>query len=63
MFCNHRNRKLQIKLKIDSFIARLNSQFIGFYCFNLFEFTKMAFYQYALTISTCYFLIINFLKK
>ena len=63
MFCNHRNRKLQIKLKIDSFIARLNSQFIGFYCFNLFKFTKMAFYQYALTISTCYFLIINFLKK
>ena len=63
MFINGRNRKLQIKLKIDSFIDRLNTQFIGFYCFNLFKFTKMAFYEYALSASSCYFLIINVLEK
>ena len=63
MFINGRNRKLQIKLKIDSFIDRLNNQFIGFYCFNLFKFTKMAFYQYAFTVSSCNILIINVLKN
>ena len=63
MFINERKRKLQIKLKIDSFIARLNTQFIGFYCFNLFEFTKMAFYQYSLTVSKSYFLITNIFTK
>ena len=59
MFCNGRNRKL----KIDSFIARLNTQFIGFYCFNLFQFTKLVFYQYVLSVSSSYFLIIDVLKK
>ena len=44
IFCSPRFRKIQIKLKIDSFIARLNTQFIGFYCFNLFKYDKMAFY-------------------
>ena len=63
MFINGRNRNLRIKLKFDSFIARLNTQFIGFYCFNLFKFIKMAFYQYSFTISSCYFLISNFLTK
>ena len=63
MFCSKRIIKIRTKLTIDSFIARLNTQFIGFYCFNLFKFTKMAFYQYAFTISTCYFLIINVIKK
>ena len=50
MFINGRNIKLRIKLKIDSFIDRLHNQFIGFYCFNLFQFTKMAFYQYAFSV-------------
>ena len=63
MFINERKRKLKIKLKLDSFIARLNTQFIGYYCFNLFEFTKMMFYQYALTVSTSYFLITNIFHK
>ena len=62
MFCSNRKTRIHTKLKIDSFIARLNTQFIGFYCFNLFKFTKMAFYQYAFTVSTSYFLIKSFLK-
>ena len=63
MFCNGRQRKLRTKLSIDSFIARLNTQFIGFYCFNLFPFTKMAFYQYGFTVSTSYFLVTNILDN
>ena len=35
MFCSKRIIKIRTKLTIDSFIARLNTQFIGFYCFNL----------------------------
>ena len=60
MFINGRNRNLRIKLKFDSFIDRLNNQFIGYYCFNLFEFTKMAFYQYIFTITSTYFLMSQF---
>ena len=63
MFCNGRQTKLRTKLSIDSFIARLNTQFIGFYCFNLFPFTKMAFYQYGFTVSTSYFLVTNILDN
>ena len=63
IFCSKRIIKIRTKLTIDTFIARLNTQFIGFYCFNLFKFTKMAFYQYAFTISTCYFLITNIIKS
>ena len=62
MFYSERIIRIRTKLAIDSFIARLNTQFIGFYCFNLFKFTKMAFYQYAFSVSTCYFLITNILK-
>ena len=63
MFFNERNLKLRTKLKIDSFIARLNQQFIGFYCFNLFKFTKLAFYQYAFSVTSTYILVFNFFKK
>ena len=43
IFCSKRIIRIRTKLTIDSFIARLNTQFIGFYCFDLFKFTKMAF--------------------
>ena len=59
MFFSNMKIRIRTKLTIDSFIARLNNQFIGFYCFNLFQFTKKAFYEYAIVISTCYFLIKN----
>ena len=63
VFCWKRNISIRMVLKIDSFINRLNEQFVGFYCFNWFKFTKMAFYQYALTISSSYILISNFFNK
>ena len=59
---NRRNAKLRIKLKIDSFIDRLNNQFVGFYCFNLFKFTKMSFFEYFLLIFSSYCLISKFLN-
>ena len=62
IFCSQSKIRIRTKLKIESFIDRLNTQFIGFYCFNLFKFTKMAFYQYAITISTSYFLITSILQ-
>ena len=62
MFYSNRIIRIRTKLAIDSFIARLNTQFIGFYCFNLFKFTKLTFYQYAFSVSTCYFLITKVLK-
>ena len=46
-----------IKIKIDSFIARIDEQYIGFYCFNMFEFTKLEFYQYNIGLVTSYILI------
>ena len=45
------------KLKINGFIAQLNKQYIGYRCYNLFKFTKLAFYQYYLTLSSTYMLI------
>ena len=57
MFYSKKKTKFRMKLEIESFIARLNTEYIGYYCFNLFKFTKMAFYQYSFSVSTCYFLI------
>ena len=45
---------LKLKFKTFSLLHRIDYQFIGFYCFNLFEFTKIAFYQYMITIATAY---------
>ena len=58
-----RKTNIRMELKIDSFISRLNSQFVGFYCFTWFKFTKMAFYQYAFTLSSSYILISNIFSK
>ena len=48
---------LRLELIIDSFVSKLNTQFIGFYCFNLFRFTKFSFFEYAFLLSSTYFLI------
>ena len=54
---------LFIHMKIDSFIARLNKQFVGFYCFNLFKFfTKLALLQFLSYLITVYILF-NKLNK
>ena len=55
LFYSYRTQtsNLLIHMKIDSFIARLNKQFVGFYCFNLFKFTKLAmlhFLSYLITV-------------
>ena len=47
----------QMRLKIDSFIDRLNKEFVGFYCLYAIKFNRMSFYQYILGISTTYFLL------
>ena len=60
IFSEQRKLKRSIKLKIDSWIARLNEEFIGFYYFNFSQFTKLAFYQYILVVSTCYMLVNDF---
>ena len=38
-------KKLTNKLKIDSLIARLNKEFVGFNCLYFIKFTKLSFYQ------------------
>ena len=53
------HHSLRWLLKLDEFIAALNTNFLGFYCFNLFKFTKQSFYQLFLTISLVYILIIK----
>ena len=46
-----------MRLKIDSLIARLNKEFVGFYCLYAIKFNRMSFYKYILGISTTYFLV------
>ena len=48
---------ISIHMKIDSFVARLNEEYIGYYCFNSFEFTKLAFFQFLYMIMSDYVLI------
>ena len=48
---------IMVYMKIDSFIARLNEEYVGFYCFNLFQFTKLSFFQYLYVFMTAYVLI------
>ena len=54
-----RSTKLRIttRLKIEEFLVRLNNEFIGVYCLNMFKFTKMSFYQYFMSVSSAYILI------
>ena len=59
IFIEKHFRNLRLKFKIDGFIARLNNQFIGFYCFNLFKFTKLAFYQFFYILTSAYILVNN----
>ena len=44
---SNRSYNMRFKLKVEGFIARLNKEFVGFRCFNLFKFTKLAFYKYS----------------
>jgi hypothetical protein len=62
-FCQNRNIDTLTKMKIAEFVFRLDSEFIGFYCLNMFKFTRRSFYEYFLTISITYILIINILNN
>ena len=54
---------LMINLKIEELIAGLNEHFIGFYCFNLFKFTRMTFLQFYGFLTTSYILVNRVLKQ
>ena len=58
-FYSYRNRlsNIFIHMKIDSFIARLNKQYVAFYCYNLFKLTKLAILQFFCYCITVYILI------
>ena len=57
---NNSNRSnILFHMKIDSFIARLNEEYVGFYCFNLFQFTKLAYFKYLYMFMSAYILISN----
>ena len=51
------NRNTELLLKIDSFIVRLNEQYVGFHCLNMFKFTKFSFYEYIFSMASAYMLI------
>ena len=59
---NKKPKKVTNKLKIDSLIARLNKEFVGFHCLYFIKFNKLSFYNYVLGLSSVYFLINNLLK-
>jgi len=63
MFIDEHSMDLKTKMKINSFIARLNTEFIGFRCFNLFKMTKLAFYEYWLSLTSSYIMFTNILNK
>ena len=48
------------RCKIDSFVARLNKEFVGFRCLYSIKFTKLSFYNYVLGISSTYFMLSDF---
>ena len=50
---------IMVRIKIDSFIARLNEEFVGFYCFNLFKVTKLSFFKYIYIFMSVFVLIQN----
>ena len=45
VFCTSKRLDLTLRLKLEGLLARINSEFIGFQCLNMFEFTKMAFFE------------------
>ena len=56
-FIRSNKLRISIKMKIEAFLLRLITDFIGIYCLNMFKFTKLTFYQYFMTISSAYVLI------
>ena len=51
---------IMVRIKIDSFIARLNEEFVGFYYFNLFAITKLSFFELIYMLMSDFVLIQGF---
>ena len=56
-FIRSNKMRISIMMKIEAFLLRLITDFIGIYCLNMFKFTKLSFYQYFMTITSAYILI------
>ena len=63
IFIDKKFNNIWIYLKVDSFIERMNRDFVGFYCYNLFKMTKPAFYEYFTVLTSGYILICRFIKN
>ena len=50
-------RKLRLRLRIDSFIARLNEEFVGFICLRYVDLKRSTFLIYIISITRAYFLV------
>ena len=50
-------KKLKLRLRIDSFIARLNTEYIGFHCLLFIKFKRLSFYEYLIGLSGTYCLL------
>ena len=61
--CRNINLNLQTKLKLENFLVEIKTGFIGFYCLNWFEFTKMSFFEYSITLTSSNILVTNMFKK
>ena len=61
--CTNSLTGLRLRLKMDEFILSLNENYVGFYCFNLFTFTKMSFYKYIFGLSITYVLVFKNIQK
>ena len=58
-FDEARNTRLTrlTRCKIDSFVARLNNEFVGFRCLYSIKFTKLSFFKYILGLCSTYILL------
>ena len=62
VFCNYKYIDLKIRLKILLILEKLTGDFVGFYCLHLYQFTKITYYRYYITIITAYILVSNLWK-
>ena len=60
--CHNTNLNLRTKLKLENFLVELKTGFIGFYCLNLFKFTKMSFFEYTFSVTSVYIIVTNMFK-
>lgn len=54
VFCSYKYINLQYRLKILLLLEKMTGDYVGFYCFNMFKYTKMASFKYYLTLITAY---------